>query len=91
MGVSPTQKAQMLKTAALAAQAVNPERHASTASVRPHVREVKRCAAETASIYRPTTTTAAHAAHSVHPDKPVSTGDARPPAPAAPAIVAANV
>ena len=89
-GANPTLKEQTLKTAVHVEQAVNPERPVSTASARPHVREVKKCAAETASIYKPTTTTAAHAAHSVHPEKPVSTGHARPLAPAVPPTVVAS-
>ena len=91
MGVSPTLKEQTPKTAVHVEQAANPERHASTASARPLVREVKKSAAEIASISKPTTTTAAHVASSVRPDKPVSTEHAQPHAPAVPQIVAANV
>ena len=89
-GASPTLKEQTPKTAAHAGQAVNPERHASTASARPLVREVKKSAAEIASISKPTTTTAALAAHNVLPDRPASTEHAPPHAPAAPPTVVAS-
>ena len=91
MGVNPTQRVAMPKTVVHVANNVLLDKLVSMVNAILRVREAKRSVVETALIFKPTTTTAAHAAHSVHPDKPVSTEHAPPHAPAAPAIVAANV
>ena len=90
-GANPTLKEQTPKTAAHAGRAVPQVRHASTAFARHRALPDKMSAEENASTSKPIITTAVHAARNVRPDKPVSTEHAPPHAPAAPAIVAANV